>query len=68
MSLPVGIRVRHHAGYPRLTVNYLETGLDPERVGNVEEKTGLVAVLENSKIFMNPKIPFEMLDSMSSQL
>jgi hypothetical protein len=25
-------------------------------------------VLENSKIFMNPKIPFEMLDSMSSQL
>jgi hypothetical protein len=51
-----------------LTVDYFETGLDPERVGNVEEKTGLVAVLENSKIFMNPKIPFEMLDSMSSQL
>jgi hypothetical protein len=46
MGSPVGIRVRHHAGYPRLTVDYFETGLDPEGIGNVEEKTGLVAVLE----------------------
>jgi hypothetical protein len=28
-----------------LAVNYLETGLDPEGIGDVEEKAGLVTVL-----------------------
>lgn len=49
MGSPVGIRVRHYAGNPRLTVDYFETGLDPEGVGNVEEKTGLVALLHNGR-------------------
>lgn len=51
---PVGIRVTCHAGYSSFPVDHFQAGLDPERVGDVEEQASLVTD------------PIEIRDSMTS--